>query len=64
MKIVIDIPKEFENHYKDDKFLDSLCRVRSDLVWCHNVAGRYEYETVSMLIDVLLKSEVIENDKD
>lgn len=31
MQIVIDIPKEFENHFNSDKFEDSLQRVRFDI---------------------------------
>lgn len=63
MRIVINIPKEFESHYKDDKFLDSLCRVRSDLVWCHNVSGRYEYETIGMLINAFQDSTAVDREQ-
>ena len=54
MKIEIEIPKEFEEQFKQDKFKDSLERIMAD-VW-HSLeignclcAGRYEYETIEML---------------
>ena len=30
MKVVIDIPKEFETEFKIDRFEDSLCRLIAD----------------------------------
>ena len=54
MRIQIEIPKEFENHFNQDKFKDSLERIMADIE--HSLengdclcAGRYEYETVEML---------------
>ena len=54
MRIEIDIPKEFEQHFKQDKFKDSLERIMADIK--HSLengdclcAGRYEYETIEML---------------
>lgn len=47
MKVTIDIPKEFEDHWKDDRFEDSLSRLKAD---AHCLAGNYEKETMSMLI--------------
>ena len=54
MRIEIDIPKEFEKHFKQDKFKDSIERIMAD-IW-HSLAignclcaGRYEYETIEML---------------
>lgn len=54
MRIEIEIPKEFENHFKRDKFKDSFERIMADIK--HSLengdclcAGRYEYETVEML---------------
>ena len=48
MRIEIEIPKEFEEHFKQDKFKDSLERIMADLKnsLC---AGNYEYETIEML---------------
>ena len=54
MRIEIEIPKEFEEHFKQDKFKDSFERIMADIE--HSVksrdcsyAGRYEYETIEML---------------
>ena len=54
MKIELEIPKEFEEHFKQDKFKDSLERIMADIKYslenkdC-SCAGRYEYETIEML---------------
>ena len=54
MKIEIEIPKEFEEHFSQDKFKDSLERIMTDIKYslenkdC-SCAGRYEYETIEML---------------
>lgn len=47
MRLTIDIPKEFVSQYKDDKFSDSLQRLKEDVHLC---AGNYEIEVVDMLI--------------
>ena len=54
MRIEIEIPKEFEKHFNQDKFKDSLERIMADIE--HSLengdclcAGRYEYETIEML---------------
>ena len=54
MRIEIEIPKEFEEHFKQDKFKDSFERIMADIK--HSLengdclcSGRYEYETVEML---------------
>ena len=46
MKLVIDIPKEFEQHFQTDRFEDSLNRLSAD---AHLLAGLYEQETALML---------------
>lgn len=48
MKIIIDIPEEFESHFERDRFDDSLCRLRTD---AHCIAGKYEQELCDMLIE-------------
>ena len=54
MRIEIEIPKDFENHFKQDKFKDSLERIMAD-IWHYLeignclCAGRYEYETIERL---------------
>ena len=47
MKITIDIPQEFEEHYKKDRFRDSLLRLKCD---AHLLAGSYEQEVADMLV--------------
>lgn len=48
MKLLIDIPKEFEQHFQTDGFEDSLHRLSAD---AHLLAGNYERETAVMLIE-------------
>ena len=62
MRIEIDIPKEFEKHFKQDKFKDSFERIMADIK--HSLengdclcAGRYEYETIEMLMKALENSK-------
>ena len=62
MRIEIDIPKEFEEHFKQDKFKDSFERIMADIK--HSLengdclcAGRYEYETIEMLVKALENSK-------
>ena len=64
MRIEIDIPKEFEEHFKQDKFKDSFERIMADIK--HSLengdclcAGRYEYETIEMLVKALENSKTI-----
>lgn len=54
MRVEIEIPEEFEEHFKQDKFKDSFERIMSDIK--HSLengdclcAGRYEHETIEML---------------
>lgn len=56
MQIVINIPKEFEEHFNSDKFEDSLKRIRFDTLETINstqcaLSGNYEIETIDMLIE-------------
>lgn len=55
MKIIIDIPKEFEVDYKRDKFFDFFMRVLVDIdkgVLC----GNYENEIAEMFLKAFEKS--------
>ena len=62
MKIEIDIPKEFEEHFNKDKFKDSFERIMVD-IWnlLENknclCADNYEYETIKMLEKALENSK-------
>lgn len=44
MKIEIEIPKEFEEHFNQDRVEDTLHRLSAD---AHLIAGNYEQETVA-----------------
>lgn len=46
MKILIDIPDEFLEQWNEDRFNDSLQRLRED---ANILAGNYEKELVDML---------------
>lgn len=60
MKIVIDIPEEFENHFNSDRFEDSLARVASDIEsFGFVLAGRYEQETITMLRKTLKNATLL-----
>lgn len=54
MRIEIEIPKEFEEHFKQDKFEDTLHRLSAD---AHLIAGDYEQETAIMLIKAFKESK-------
>ena len=59
-EIVINIPKEFENHFNSDKFEDSLQRLRFDIYKAiiakkDVLSGNYEIETLDMLTEAFLK---------
>ncbi len=57
MKVVIDIPKDFEGDYIADKFKDFFSRVIAD-VDCRGVmCGRYEKEIAEMFLKSFDDSE-------
>ena len=54
MRIEIDIPKEFEEYFNQDKFKDSFERIMADIECSLEdkdclCAGRCEFETIEML---------------
>ena len=60
MKLIIDIPKEFETDYKGDKFKDFFSRVLCDIdkgVLC----GNYEKETAEMFLKAFDESVPMSN---
>lgn len=64
MKVIIEIPKEFEEHFNMDRFKDSLERIRVDIKFnlengATQLSGRYEMELAEMLRDAMTKAEVI-----
>ena len=54
MKVTIDIPEEFVPEYKDDKFWDSLERLKHD---AHLLTGNFEKELTDMLIKAFKDSK-------
>ena len=60
MKLIIDIPTEFETDYKSDKFKDFFSRVLCDIekgVLC----GNYEKETAEMFLKAFDESVTMAN---
>lgn len=49
MRIIIDIPKEYESDYKGDMFKDFFSRVLCD-IQDGTLCGNYEEETAEMLL--------------
>lgn len=64
MKLVIEIPEEFEEHFNKDRFGDSLMRVEVDIDENREcrLSGLYEIELVAMLRNALSSAEE-NNDK-
>jgi hypothetical protein len=59
MTISIEIPKEFEEHFNNDRFNDSLKRIRTDIQYHGNpLSGLYERELIEMLQNAMAKAEV------
>lgn len=55
MKVTIEIPEEFEEHFNQDRFEDSLMRVEVDIDENREcgLSGLYEIELVAMLRNAL-----------
>lgn len=54
MKIIIDIPQEFEQDFINNRFEEAFQRLMAD---AHCIAGNYEKETASMLINAFRESK-------
>ena len=67
MKLVIDIPKEFEQHFNEDKFKDSLLRLKADtnygLEHESTISGIYEIELLDMLAVTFDEARIIESSR-
>lgn len=63
MKITIDIPKEFEQHFNNDRFRDSLKRIITDVTdeieSDFSISGKYEIELCEMLIKAFKNAEPV-----
>ena len=60
MKILIDIPKEFEADYNADRFAEFFHRCFADMGTC---CGNYEYETEEMMEKAFAESKIYDPDK-
>ena len=61
MKLLIEIPKEFEEHFNMDKFKDSLERIGIGVDDPESMlVSRYDYELIEMLRDAFIKAEIKE----
>ena len=66
MKVVIDIPQEFEKYFNEDRFKDSLERIAADMHDCINetaqnvptISGNYELELIDMFIPAFKNAEI------
>lgn len=61
MKLIIDIPTEFETDYKGDKFKDFFSRVLCDIDKGKCLCGSYEIETAEMFLKAFDESVPIAN---
>lgn len=60
MKILIDIPKEFEVDYNTDRFAEFFQRCLADMGRC---CGNYEHETAEMMEKAFTESKIYDQDK-
>lgn len=63
MKLIIDIPNEFEEHFNNDKFKDSLERIKADLNEGFVCLGKYEYELLDMLEVAFEEARIVESSR-
>ena len=71
MKLIIEIPKEFESHFNHDRFADSFWRISGDIERIpyadllpinKGLSGKYEKELIDMLDKALVKAEVVKDE--
>lgn len=60
MRILIDIPKEFEVDYNSNRFADFFQRCRADMDTC---CGNFEQETAEMMEKAFAESRLYDPDK-
>ena len=63
MTLLLEIPKEFEEHITYDKFQDSLNRIYYDLkdnVGRGNLSGNYEMELLNMFMTAFNSAKVVQ----
>ena len=49
MKLIIELPDEFEEHFDFDRFQDSFIRICGDIRTKGALSGNYEYELADEL---------------
>lgn len=64
MQLTINIPKEFEEHFNNDRFEDSLKRMKFDIYdgmtdTEYHACGNYEFETVEMFIEAFKNAKIV-----
>lgn len=59
MKLMIEIPKMFEEHYYNDNFADNFKRIEVDIS-TGTLSGLYEKELIEMLRNAFDNAEVVE----
>lgn len=66
LKITLDIPKDFEQHFSNDRFKDSLKRIQTDVLdeieSDFSISGKYELEVLEMLLDAFKNAEIISSE--
>lgn len=69
MKIVIDIPKEFETDVftkgvlgEENKFVEFFKRVSSGIIFRNSACGRYELEISDMFAKQFAKLEILNDE--
>ena len=64
MELKIIIPPEFESHFKNDRFKDSLGRILFDVKNREKIklSGLYEWELIDMLEVAFKYAEILEGD--
>lgn len=60
MRIMIEIPEEFEKDYTADKFAEFFQRCLADMCTC---CGNYEQETAEMMENAFAESKIYDPDK-
>lgn len=71
MKILIEIPEDFERHFNFDRFEDSLERCTFEIdnvirydVGYNPITWKYDIEVLEMLIEGFRKAEIISEQED
>ena len=58
MKLVLNLPDEFRDHFEFDKFQDSFMRICGDIRTDGSLSGNYEYELADALKTSFSKAEI------